>query len=135
MARLSIPQLLFKAIGSQTIQGSIVNQSYTSVARILFRSPERIFEYSHFHNRTPLSLRFSASELTLSRFAGGEYLPLPASKGPAFPSPSASLRTSSAHPRWVPHLSSNLRSGTKVFSKNSGNTRGLNIGFTTVSLR
>jgi hypothetical protein len=35
--------------------------------------------------RTPLSLRFKASEVTLSGFAGGEYLPLPASKGLAFP--------------------------------------------------
>jgi hypothetical protein len=33
----------------------------------------------------PLSLRFSASGVILSGFAGGEYLPLPASKGPAFP--------------------------------------------------
>ena len=35
---------------------------------------------------TPLFLRFNASKVTLSGFAGGEYLPLPASKGPAFPS-------------------------------------------------
>jgi len=34
---------------------------------------------------TPLFLRFNASEVTLSGFAGGEYLPLPTSKGPAFP--------------------------------------------------
>ena len=34
---------------------------------------------------TPLFLRFNASEVTLSGFAGGEYLPLPASNGPAFP--------------------------------------------------
>ena len=34
---------------------------------------------------SPLSLRFSASEVTLSGLAGGEYLPLPASKGLAFP--------------------------------------------------
>jgi len=34
---------------------------------------------------TPLSLRFSPSEVTLLGLAGGEYLPLPASKGPAFP--------------------------------------------------
>jgi hypothetical protein len=34
---------------------------------------------------TPLSLRFSAYGVTLSGLAGGEYLPLPASKGPAFP--------------------------------------------------
>jgi len=33
----------------------------------------------------PLFLRFNASEVTLSGFAGGEYFPLPASKGPAFP--------------------------------------------------
>jgi hypothetical protein len=32
-----------------------------------------------------LSLRSSASEVTLSGLAGGEYLPFPASKGPAFP--------------------------------------------------
>jgi hypothetical protein len=32
-----------------------------------------------------LSLRFNASEVTLLGFADGEYLPLPASKGPAFP--------------------------------------------------
>ena len=38
-----------------------------------------------FHEWTPLSLRFSACEVTLSGLAGGEYLPLPASKGPAFP--------------------------------------------------
>jgi hypothetical protein len=42
-------------------------------------------EYFTSGKRTPLSLRFSPSEVTLSRFAGGEYLPLPASKGPAFP--------------------------------------------------
>ncbi len=40
---------------------------------------------SIFHKRTPLSLRFSAFEVTLSGLAGGEYLPLPASKGLAFP--------------------------------------------------
>jgi len=34
---------------------------------------------------TPLFLRFNASKVTLSGFAAGEYLPLPASKGPAFP--------------------------------------------------
>jgi len=34
----------------------------------------------------------------------------------------------SAHPRWVPHLFSNLRSGTTVFLKNSGNSRGSKIG-------
>ena len=80
------------------------------------------FVYSHCHNQTPLSFRFSAFEVTLSGFADGEYLPLPASEGPAFPFPSAPLRTSSAHPRWVPHLSRNVRSGTTVFSKNSGNS-------------
>ena len=32
-----------------------------------------------------MSLRFSTSEVTLSGFAGGEYLPLPTSKGLAFP--------------------------------------------------
>jgi len=32
-----------------------------------------------------LFLRFHAFEVTLSGFAGGEYLPLPASKGLAFP--------------------------------------------------
>ena len=32
-------------------------------------------------------LRFYASEVTLSWFAGGECLPLPASEGPAFPFP------------------------------------------------
>ncbi len=32
-----------------------------------------------------LFLRFNTSKVTLSGFAGGEYLPLPASKGPAFP--------------------------------------------------
>ena len=31
--------------------------------------------------RTPLSLRFSPSEVTLSGFAGGEYFPLPAEFG------------------------------------------------------
>ena len=35
----------------------------------------------------PLSLRFSTSGVTLSGLAGGEYLPLPVSKGPAFPFP------------------------------------------------
>jgi hypothetical protein len=37
------------------------------------------------YERTPLSPRFRASGVTLSGLAGGEYLPLPASKGPAFP--------------------------------------------------
>jgi hypothetical protein len=32
-----------------------------------------------------LSLRFNAFEVTLSGFAAGEYLPLPASEGLAFP--------------------------------------------------
>ena len=36
-----------------------------------------------------MSLRFNASKVTPSEFADGEYLPLPASKGPAFPFPSA----------------------------------------------
>ena len=40
---------------------------------------------------TPLFLRFNGSKVTLSGFAGGEYLPLLASKGPAFPFPSALL--------------------------------------------
>ena len=66
----------------------------------------------YFQKVTPLFLRFSASTVTLSGFAGGEYLPLTASKGPAFPFPSATLRTSSAHPRWIPHFSSRLRSET-----------------------
>ena len=35
--------------------------------------------------RTPLPLRFHAFEVTLSGLAGGEYLPLPASEGLAFP--------------------------------------------------
>ena len=56
----------------------------------------------YFMGEKPLSLRSNASKVTLSGFAGGEYLPLPASKGPAFPFPSAALRTSSAHPRWYP---------------------------------
>jgi hypothetical protein len=34
---------------------------------------------------TPLFLRFNASKVTLSGLAGGEYLPLTTSKGPAFP--------------------------------------------------
>jgi hypothetical protein len=38
-----------------------------------------------FHERKPLSLRSNASKVTLSGFAGGEYLPRPASKGLAFP--------------------------------------------------
>ena len=42
---------------------------------------------------TPLFLRFNACEVTLSGFATGEYLPLPASKGPAFPSRSPELTT------------------------------------------
>ena len=33
----------------------------------------------------PLPYRFTASAVTLFRFAGGEFLPLPASKGLAFP--------------------------------------------------
>jgi len=33
----------------------------------------------------PLSPRFKAFAVTLSRFAGGEYLPFPRSKGGAFP--------------------------------------------------
>ena len=37
------------------------------------------------HKRTSLSPRFRASGVTLSGLAGGESLPLPASKGPAFP--------------------------------------------------
>jgi len=58
---------------------------------------------------TPLFLRFNGSKVTLSGFAGGEYLPLPASKGPAFPflltlegyptSPPDSLRY-----YWVQHV-------------------------------
>ena len=38
-----------------------------------------------FREVTPLLLRFNAYKVTLSGFTGGEYLPLPASKGPAFP--------------------------------------------------
>jgi hypothetical protein len=41
--------------------------------------------------RTLLSLRFSDFEVTLSEVAGGEYLPLPRSKGGAFPSCSPSV--------------------------------------------
>jgi len=44
-----------------------------------------------FHERTTLSLRFHTSEVTLSGFAGGEYLPLPASERLAFPFRSAEL--------------------------------------------
>jgi len=56
-----------------------------AIAQISFRFMESDFDHSHFYNRTPLSLRFSASEVTLSGLTGGECLPLPASKGPAFP--------------------------------------------------
>jgi hypothetical protein len=38
-----------------------------------------------FYQLKPSSFRFSAFEVTLSGFAGGEYLPLPSSKGLAFP--------------------------------------------------
>jgi hypothetical protein len=60
-------------------------KSQRAVAQNPFRSLKSDFYHSHFHNRTPLSLRFSASTVTLSGFAGGEYFPLPASEGPAFP--------------------------------------------------
>ncbi len=46
-----------------------------------------IIRYNKFKEVTPLFLRFNASKVTLSGFACGEYLPLPASKGPAFPFP------------------------------------------------
>jgi len=49
-----------------------------AVIQTPFRSLISDFDHSHFHNRTPLSLRFSASEVTLSGFTGGEYFPLPA---------------------------------------------------------
>jgi len=39
----------------------------------------------HVKDRFQLSFRFTTSALTLSGFAGGEYLPLPASEGLAFP--------------------------------------------------
>jgi len=48
----------------------------------------------HFLSEPPLSLRFSASAVTLSGLAGGEYLPLPRSKGGAFPFLLASLPAS-----------------------------------------
>ncbi|MFB0505334.1 MAG: hypothetical protein ACETWT_01235, partial [Thermodesulfobacteriota bacterium] len=44
-----------------------------------------------FHGTTTLSLRFHTSEVTLSGFAGREYIPLPASEGLAFPLRSAEL--------------------------------------------
>jgi hypothetical protein len=63
-----------------------------SVVRVRAREALGGFEKSrpspinHNLRRTnPLSLRFNASKVTLSGFAGGEYLPLPTSKGPAFP--------------------------------------------------
>jgi hypothetical protein len=39
----------------------------------------------YFFWEKPLVPSLSAFEVTLSEFAGGKYLPLPASKGPAFP--------------------------------------------------
>ncbi len=95
-------------------------------------NPEHLMEQT-----TPLSLRSNGSEVTLSGFAGGEYLPLPASEGLAFPLRSAEpfglfsamrarrefgrtlgpnwtqgqrLTSKPVHPRWVPHFSSGLRS-------------------------
>ena len=78
--------------------------------------------YSHCHNQTPLSFRFSAFEVTLSGFAGGEYLPLPASEGPAFPF----LLTLDGYPTSPAIYAQGQRCSLNI--KHSGNTRVSNIG-------
>ena len=97
----------------------VIDLEFAEYYRKYYCKSLTLFEIS-ISGGTPSSLRFHASEVTLSGFAGGECLPLPASKGPAFPFPSAPLRTSSAHPRWVPHFSGKLRSGTTESPKKSG---------------
>ncbi len=63
---------------------------------------------------TPLFLRFKTPEVTLSGFTGGEYLPLPASKGPVFPS----LLTLDGYPTSPADCAQKQRSPLK----NSGNS-------------
>jgi hypothetical protein len=63
-------------------------------------------------NRLPL--RSHALAVTLSGFAGGEFLPLPGSKGRAFLLP--------AHARWVPHRFHKIAHGQQVPRK-WGNSR------------
>jgi len=60
------------------------------------------------------SSRSDAFEVTLSRFAGGECLPLPGSKGRAFPSCSPSRGA-------PPHLSRNVAHCPTLFPKKTGN--------------
>jgi hypothetical protein len=63
------------------------NPKYSGVSWVLMQISYKCLTYlkKKFQYVTPLFLCFNASEVTLSGFAGGEYLPLPASKGPAFP--------------------------------------------------
>jgi len=67
--------------------------------------------------RKPLPLRFNASKVTLSGFAGGEYLPLPASKGPAFPSVRLSSRRSLLTLDGYPASPANFAQGQRLSPK------------------
>ncbi len=73
---------------------------------------------------TPLFLRSNTSEVTLSGFTGGEYLPLPASKEPAFPF----LFTLDGYPTSPADYAQKQRSPLKN-SGNSGNIELLNADY------
>jgi len=62
--------------------GMIFNDKKVKVRKNSLIATQKVFWWEN-----PLSLRFNTSGVTLSGLAGGEYLPLPVSKGPAFPSP------------------------------------------------
>jgi len=84
----------------------------------LFAAQENFLD--HFSDeRKPLSLRFCASEVTLSGLAGGEYFPLPASKGPAFPF----LLTLDGYPT----SPANYAQGQRFFSINPRNSKTKNL--------
>ncbi len=69
------------------------NTSLVELYEVSEELPLRDSQYFPWEKKI-LSLRFSASKVTLSGLAGGEYLPLSASKGLAFPSVRLSSRRS-----------------------------------------
>jgi hypothetical protein len=67
--------------------------------------------FSGLRTENLLPLCAHALAVILLEFAGGEFLPLPGSKGRVFPLRSAELTSKPAHARWIPHRFQNGRSG------------------------
>ncbi len=78
---------------SGVIRGEALFLEFPKFYWVYFHNLLIISQVLFFMSENPCPFASPAFEVTLSGLAGGEYLPLPASKGLAFPLP--------AHPRWV----------------------------------